>query len=48
MTDPTRKLRQRFWLLAMDTLLHVGLGGTRAWYFAIRQASNATDWERLP
>lgn len=39
-----RKLRLHFWLLTMDTLVALGLFGSRAYLYAVGKASDATDW----
>lgn len=38
----TRRLR--FWLLAMDVLSWLNLDFSRAYLYALRKASDATDW----
>lgn len=45
MTYAVRRIRQRFWLLAMDVVHACGCGmGSHAYLFALRKASDATDW----
>ena len=40
-----RALRQRFWLFVLDVICLVRGGfGSRAYYWALQRASNATDW----
>lgn len=39
-----RRLRLHFWLYAMD-VLHVVFGQRGPYLWALRKASDATDWE---
>ena len=37
-------MRLWFWLDVMDLLAWLGLAGSKLWLYALRKASDATDW----
>ncbi len=42
-----RALRRRFWLAAMDVFFVLTDWGNTAYFWALRKASDATDWEPI-
>lgn len=40
----SRRLRLAFWLHALDAISFCGGYGSRAYYWAVRKASDCEDW----